>query len=307
MNRPSTMAKFAAALRGSSVANILASAAGLSSSPVPQLAVVLMCLALASPLPASALSAAETQQLFQQATESFRRGNELFRTDPAAAKNSYQAAIVRFERIVEQGGIRNGKLFYNIGNAYFRMDDLGRAILNYRRAAQFIPGDPNLAQNLKYARSRRVDQIKDKQETQVLRTLLFWHYDLSPRTRSVIFAVFFVGFWALASLRLFFTDRVSRVLLVPCGAMALLFLGSLALEAAGGSERGGVIVAEQVVARKGDGDTYEPSFKEPLHAGTEFALLEDRGEWYQVELADGQRCWLPAAAAGLVRGDRTGG
>ena len=61
-----------------------------------------------------------------------------------------------------------------------------------------------------------------------------------------------------------------------------------------------MILAEQVVGRKGDGDTYEPSFKEPLHAGTEFAVVENRGEWYQVELADGQRCWIPATAAGLI-------
>ena len=49
-----------------------------------------------------------------------------------------------------------------------------------------------------------------------------------------------------------------------------------------------------MIARKGDGDTYEPSFKEPLHAGAEFKLMENRGEWYQVELADGQRCWIPS-------------
>lgn len=256
---------------------------------------------LLTPLPAASLNETDVQQLFQEANGLFRRGNELSRTDPIGAKDSYRAAVIRFERIVEEGGIQNGKLFYNIGNAYFRLDDLGRAILNYRRAGQFLTGDANLAQNLRYARSRRIDQIEEKQETQVLQTLLFWHYDLLPPTRSALFAGFFAAFWVLASLRLFFTDRVPKALLAACGGVALLFLGSLVLEAASASHGGGVILAEQVIARKGDGDTYDPSFNEPLHAGTEFSLLENRGEWYQVELADGQRCWIPATAAGLIR------
>jgi tetratricopeptide (TPR) repeat protein len=258
-------------------------------------------LLLAGPSSGASLSAADIQQLFQEANHLFRRGNELSRTDPAGAKDSYRAAVIRFERIVDEGGIENGKLFYNIGNAYFRLDDLGRAILNYRRAGQFLSGDANLTQNLRYARSRRIDQIEEKQETQVLKTLLFWHYDLSQQTRSALFAGFFAAFWLLAALRLFFSDRVPAALLAVCGGVALLFLGSLGVESFSGSHDGGVILAEQVVGRKGDGDTYEPSFKEPLHAGTEFALVENRGEWYQVELADGQRCWIPATAAGLIR------
>lgn len=261
---------------------------------------------LLAPLPAASLDEEGVQQLFQEANTHFRRGNELSRTDPVGARDAYRAALIRFERIVAEGGIHNGKLYYNIGNAHFRLNDLGSAILNYRRAAQFLAGDANLTQNLRYARSRRLDQIEEKQETQVLKTLLFWHYDLSQRTRSALFAGFFAAFWLLASLRLFFADRVPSALLAACGGIALLFLGSIALESASGSHDSGVILAEQVIARKGDGDTYEPSFKEPLHAGTEFSLLENRGEWYQVELADGQRCWIPATTAGLIRGAAAG-
>jgi len=268
---------------------------------IPNLFAVAAMIFLLAPPCAASLDQAGVQQLFQEANSLFRRGNELSRTDPAGARDSYRAAVIRFERIVDEGGIRNGKLFYDIGNAYFRLNDLGRAILHYRRAAQFLPGDTNLTQNLRYARSRRIDQMEEKQQTQVLKTLLFWHYDLSQRTRAALFAGFFAAFWMLASLRLFFADRVPRALPAACGGVALLFLGSLVLEAASGSQGGGVILAEQVVARKGDGDTYEPSFNEPLHAGTEFALLENRGEWYQIELADGQRCWIPATAAGLIR------
>ena len=270
----------------------------------PLLAPILVATALGllpSLLSAASLGEGDAQQLFDEATNLFRRGNELSRGNPVAARDAYRGAVIRFERIVDDGGIHNGKLYYNIGNAYFRLDDLGRAILNYRRAGQFLSGDANLAQNLRYARSRRVDQIEQNQEAQVLETLLFWHYDLSPGTRSTIFAVFFVAFWVLAAFRLFFVERIPKALLMASGIVALVFLGSLVWEGMAGNHGSGVILAEQVIARKGDGDTYEPSFNEPLHAGTEFELLEDRGDWYQVELADGQRCWIPAASAGLVQ------
>ena len=72
--------------------------------------------------------------------------------------------------------------------------------------------------------------------------LLFWHYDLSPRTRSVIFCCFFVLFWLLASLRLFFAERVPQILLAVVGGIALVFLGSLLVERATES-CGGVVVA----------------------------------------------------------------
>ena len=69
------------------------------------------------------------------------------------------------------------------------------------------------------------------------------------------------------------------------------------------STKPGVVLSDEVPARKGDSETYEPSFKEPLHAGTEFQLVEDRGNWYHIELADGRRCWLPASDVGLVKGE----
>jgi len=62
----------------------------------------------------------------------------------------------------------------------------------------------------------------------------------------------------------------------------------------------GVITAEDVVARQGDGQNYQDSFKDPLHAGTEFDLLERRGGWLHIELADDSGCWIPDAAADLI-------
>ena len=244
---------------------------------------------------------AERQALFVEANHLFRQANELAPTNPVAAEDLYRRAALRFERLVKEGGVRNGRLFYNIGNAYFRTNDVGRAILNYRHAEQYIAGDPNLVQNIDHARSTRLDSFEETQETQVLKMLLFWHYDLSTRSRSILFALLGALFWVGASVRLFRSEWAPRLLLGLAGVPALLFLGSLLLEASvKANQTAGVILSQQVVARKGDGGSYEASFKEPLHAGAEFLWLEERGGWFHIELPDERRCWIPASSCELV-------
>jgi len=243
----------------------------------------------------------ELKDLFRQGKEFFHQGNEAATKDVDAAKGFYKKAAMRFERIVREGNVRNGKLYYNIGNVYFRMGDLGKAILNYRRAQRYLPNDHNLRQNLEYARSRRHDDIEEKQQTKVLKTLLFWHYDLSKGMRSVVFVVSFALFWLGLSVRLFLKKAMPRWPLACLGVIAVIFFCSLIYESTmAGYKREGVILDEEVVARKGDGETYQPSFKDPLHTGTEFRLVLDRDTWYQIELHDGRRCWIPGKGAQLI-------
>jgi tetratricopeptide (TPR) repeat protein len=264
--------------------------------------IVLVIFLFASPSFAAKLDTAKIMDLYSQAKEMFRKANTLAKTDPDAARALYQKAVMRYERIVMEGKIRNGKLFYNIGNIYFHMKDIGRAILNYRRAQQYIPNDPNLRQNLDYARLIRIDRIEEKQKTRVLKTLFFWHYDLSTRTRVYIFTISFLLLWALAIVRLFIHKTFIIWLIAFTVFVSLLFAGSLFGEMIQLSRvRPGVIISAEVIARKGNNDTYAPSFKEPLHAGTEFTFIEKRGSWYQIELSDSRKCWVPEKDIEFVR------
>ncbi len=251
---------------------------------------------------ASNLDTSQIADLYSQAKDLFRKANELAATAPAEAKDLYGKSAMRFERIIREGGIQNGKLYYNLGNVYFRIKDIGRATLNYRRAEQYIPNDPNLKQNLAYAREKRLDEIDEKQQTKVLKTLFFWHYDLSTKTRVTAFAVCFMLLWIFAGVRIFTDKSFVGWCIASSLILSLLFAGSLvADELHLRTSRPGVIISHEVVARKGNSETYEPSFKDPLHSGTEFTLLEDRGNWYQVELSDSRKCWVPSKGVELVR------
>jgi len=248
------------------------------------------------------LTQEQIYDLFSQGKEFFRQANELAATNPREADSLYQKAILRFEKIVNEGGIRNGRLFYNIGNAYFRQGQLGKAILYYKRAEKFIPTDSNLRQNLEYARSLRQDKIEEKPKRKLLEMLFFWHYDLSLKTKFILFVIFFDAIWVLAIVTLFIKRNLPlRIVIYGSGILAMALLLSLSLDSFFRNNRKeGVIISAEVVARKGDGESYQPSFKEPLHQGTEFILLEKRGAWWHIQLSDGRKCWLPERDADSV-------
>jgi len=250
------------------------------------------------------LAIPEKQELFSQANLFFRQGNEILAHDPEGGRQLLEKATRRFEQLAHDHGVRNGGLYYNIGNCYFRLGDLGRAILNYRRAALYIPNDANLIQNLDYARSLRLDRIEEKPRTRVLQTLLFRPYDFSGHARLAMLAVCSALFWLALALRLPAGRRLVPRWLPLLPAIPLLILtASLGYDRfLAESEPAGVILAAETVGRKGDCDTYQPSFKEPLHGGTEFIVLQERSGWLQVELADGRRCWLRAGEVELVDG-----
>lgn len=264
--------------------------------------VLLIALCIPFRVAASDLDTAQIVDLYSQAKDLFRQANEISVSAPAQAKDLYRKSAMRYERLIREGDIQNGKIYYNLGNVYFRMKDIGRAIVNYRRAEQHSPNDPNLKQNLKYAREKRLDDIDEKQETKVLKTLFFWHYDLSAKTRVVAFSICFLIVWIFAGIRLFTKKSFLFWGISVAATLSLLLSGSLAVdEFCLRKTRPGVIVDHEVVARKGNSETYEPSFKDPLHSGTEFTLLEDRGNWYHIELTDSRRCWVLSKGVEMVR------
>jgi tetratricopeptide (TPR) repeat protein len=265
---------------------------------------IALWLVLASLAGAAGVNAADRNDvwtLYREGETSFRQANELLKTDPDKARGLFEKAALCFEAVNREGGIENGRLFYNIGNTYFRLGDMGKTIFNYRKAELYTPQDVNLQQNLNYARSRCIDQITPKPRDQVLRTLFFWHYDLGGVTRSWLFAGCFALLWVFAGVYLFKKSNWLRYAALCCAGLSLLLAGSLAVEAYEQSHgRSGVILEKEVVGRKGDSTTFEPTFKEPLHTGVEFEVLEERKGWLHIELADGRRCWIPQSSAGIV-------
>lgn len=233
---------------------------------------------------------AEANAAFQQANAA---------GDPKVARQSYGRAILLYEKIIDQGGVQNAGLYYNLGNAYLLTDDIGRAIVNYRRAERLDDSDLNVKKNLAFARSRRIDRVEVGTQTRVLETLFFWHYDLSLRTKLLLACLAF-GVVCVAGTVLIWRGRGTAALATATfsGVLTACLLASIFVETREQSAvRFGVITAAEVVARQGDGPNYPPSFKDPLHAGTEFELIDRRPGWFHIRLSDGTDAWVSEVAA----------
>ncbi len=177
-------------------------------------------------LPATGLAAEPTlgtealRGLLEQASEKFRQATRVAPEDPAAAKLLYQESIVRFEKIISAGNVRNSKLFYNLANTYLLKGDVGRAILNYRRAERLTPEDRNLQGNLTFARSQVRDSIPVPPQRRVLDTVLAWHTGLPVLPRLAVLVLAFDLIWLLAALKLFNLARFS--LRLPVAMLAVV-------------------------------------------------------------------------------------
>ena len=255
---------------------------------------------VASPADA-ALTREQSYSLFDQANQAFRQANSIA-NDPDRAKRLYERAILNYEKIISDGRIRNPKLYYNLANAYFLNGDVGNAILSYRRAEILDKADTNIQKNLAFARSRRVDKVAVKTEKRILQTLFFWHYDFSVRTKfllaGVCFAIVCTGLTGME-----WRGRAASLVVtgVICGFLTICLLTSVVMETRARAKRiSDVITAEMVIARQGDGRNYPESFKDPLHAGTEFDLLERRSGWLHVRLSDNSDGWIPDNSADLI-------
>lgn len=242
-------------------------------------------------------------ELVRRGADLFARANALGPDRPAEAAAGYAAAAECLESAAASSD-RGGKLLYNLGNAYLLAGDVGRAVLNYRRAELALGDEPNLRRNLALARRMRTDRIAPADRWRGLKTLLFWHYDVGRPARMVAFGICYVLVWFLAAWRLVRPRARVGWAICLCAAIVVLAGGSLAAESGWlGGRTEGVIVAAETAARTGDGDQGQAAFDGPLHAGTEFTLVEKRRRWMHVELTDGRRCWIRTRAAGLVGAD----
>jgi hypothetical protein len=246
------------------------------------------------------MSKDQAYSLFSQANQSFREANSA--RNPEQAEQLYEKAILIFERIINEGGIKNAKLYYNLANAYFLKGNIGKAVLNYRRAEKLDNSDANIQKNLTFARSKRIDKVVMKTEKRVLHTLFFWHYDFSIKAKFSFTCIFFgVVCICVAAIIWFGRSAPWMVPAVICAILTTCFLVSLVVEFGTKARRVcGVITSKEVIARQGDGQNYAPSFKEPLHEGTEFDLLESRPGWLNIKLFNDNDTWIPDDSAELM-------
>ena len=218
--------------------------------------------------------------------------------DFVGAKDRFlAAALVRWQ---------NPDLFYNLGACYFRMGDLGRAILYYERAKELAPRDASITYNLDLARSRIVDKIEPT-ERNILAQLFMDIYSLFNVNEwtvvslslylALMAAVFAIILLKLGAKRAGSAAKKSvRRMLVRIGAALLiltLFCGTNTVikVCAFNALDYGIVVAEAMKARSGPKENFAEVFE--LHSGTKVRIQTTKDDWYQISIETGLSGWLP--------------
>lgn len=221
--------------------------------------------------------------------DAFARGNAEY------AAGRFKEAAELYESEVAAGET-NAALFYNLGNAWYRTGDLGRAILNYQRALALEPRHPEAAANLRLARDKaRALELRKNWWEGIATRATMTHYAVTAAT----------GFWvaAFAAAVLLFQPRRSATAIVVC-VFGLLTCG-LAIASAYVLETGtrgralAVVVDKKVDARLATADNANTVLTLP--PGSEIKILSKRGDWIYAALPNEQRGWIPAKAAERVR------
>lgn len=214
--------------------------------------------------------------------------------DDEYAKGNYQQAIKDYQEILKAGV--SSEIYYNLGNAYYRTDNITQALLAYERALQLSPGDNDIRFNLQYARSKTIDKITPETEmffvTWYNSLVNFTSVDRWAKTAivSIVMALLLIlvflfapQMWARKSG--FYGSAVFLLLFAFANLFA--FQQKHELE----TKQGAIVIAPTVNVKKTPAASGTDVFV--IHEGTRVDIT-DRGmkQWRGIKLADGREGWL---------------
>lgn len=189
-------------------------------------------------------------------------------------------------------GAENADVYANLGNAALQGEDLGAAVLAYRRALRLDPDHARALQNLEHARGLLAEWVPRREPAGLAGSLFFWHRSLARQERALAAAFCFLVAGALVAGGIHFRQSALRNSAWVPALGWLAFVISLAIDAGGGDSEDAVVVAEEAVLRVADSALAPVALSRPLPAGTEVRVLEERSPWLHVRLANGRDAWL---------------
>ncbi len=266
-------------------------------------ALLLLCLFATIPLHAEnaeEATAPETATKTEAATKTTTATKA--EADSAYAKEHYQQAARLYEQVLKQGV--SPELYYNLGNAYYRMDNITLAVLNYERALLLSPGDADIRFNLQMARAKTIDKITPESEMFFVtwyRSLVnLMGVDSWARTAlvSLVAAI-------LLTLIYLFAGRIWLRKVGFFGGMAFLVVFLLSNLFAWQQrrvlvERTGAIVIRSAVPVKSTPSKHGTDLF-ILHEGTKVTITDSSmKDWKEVRVADGKQGWLEASQIEVI-------
>ena len=226
--------------------------------------------------------------LGEEATIQFDQANQLYRT------GNYKEAAQLYEKITATG-YENTMLYYNLGNAYFKLQEFPAAILNYERAKRLSPHDEDMLYNLRLANLRITDRIEP-----LPRLFLedWWRALMTLYSSDGWSVAGIAGLWcALITGVMFVVVRsflAQRIIFVVSSLILLFttvaFVGMFQQHHREEADQHAIVFAPSVSVKSAPDNQSVDLFV--LHEGVNVELLDSVGDWKKIRLSDGKIGWI---------------
>lgn len=233
---------------------------------------------------------AQNEAIFNTATEAYNKGD-------------YQKAIDSYLEILENGQ-HSAELYYNLGNAYYKLNQIAPSIYNYEKALLLSPNDNEIKNNLAYAQNMTLDAIETMPETGLAKiysaitgimTFDQWSYT------AVVFMILFV----LLYIAFYYFNSTTRKRIAFIGSFVCLFVSIGAVVFAFiqyndfNSDQPAIVFDSEVRINAEPNKRSEHIFI--LHEGTKVNVVEELNEWKKIRLVDGKTGWVTSESIKLLK------
>lgn len=216
---------------------------------------------------------------------------------------NYEDAVRNYNAIHEQG-YSGYKLYYNLGNAYFKSNQIGKAILFYNRALLLKPTDRDAAYNLEIANAQVRDKIEEIPEFFIARWIRDFRMTMGSNGWAIVSLILLSVTFTAVLVYLLANRLAVRKAGFYTGICALaLFVVALSFSLI---ERHEMLNSSDAIIMS----TAAPVKSSPdaaskdifiLHEGTKVKIVSSLGDWHEIEIASGDKGWIAVAAMERVR------
>ena len=211
----------------------------------------------------------------------------------AYAAGDYASAVALYESLTEEGV--SPELYYNLGNAYYKLNKPAHAILNYERALQLSPSYDDAIYNLKLVNAQIKDQIVPVEEFFFSRWIRECRSLLNSNKWAVLSIVFFSCFLVCLLLYVFSRYRWMRKTAFFVGSLFVIcslvfFVFSYQQKRAELQRAFAIVMEGSVIVRSSPDESGTQLFV--IHEGSKVKIRTELGEWAEITIADGNSGWL---------------
>lgn len=221
--------------------------------------------------------------------------------DSAYMRNDYASAIQIYESLLKKG--EAAEVYYNLGNSYYKADDIAKAILNYERALLLQPGNADIRANLEIARSKTIDKVVSVPDIFFVAWVKSLTNCLSVDAWAKLGIVFFILLLISFSL-FFFPNRLSgkkrvysRNSILVFTVLSNIFASEQKSELLDRNDA--IVLSPSVTVRSTPSESGTGLFV--LHEGHKIEIKDNSmREWKEIRLEDGKVGWIPASAIEVI-------